>query len=58
MKRFVIMTVGKTHSGKTTFAKSLEQVLDNALIIDQDNHAEFINTFYKSLIARKGPEYH
>ena len=27
MKRFVIMTVGKTHSGKTTFAKELENEL-------------------------------
>ena len=25
MKRFVIITVGKTHSGKTTFAKALEK---------------------------------
>ncbi|MEC2474629.1 ATP-binding protein, partial [Bacillus thuringiensis] len=24
MKRLVIITVGKTHSGKTTFAKALE----------------------------------
>jgi polynucleotide 5'-kinase involved in rRNA processing len=25
MKRLVIMTVGKTHSGKTTFARDLEK---------------------------------
>ncbi|MFD1737946.1 ATP-binding protein [Bacillus salitolerans] len=55
MKRLVIITVGKTHSGKTTFAKALEQQLPNALVIDQDNHAEFINTFYKSLLPKKGP---
>lgn len=29
MKRLVIMTVGKTHSGKTTFAKALEKELLN-----------------------------
>jgi hypothetical protein len=39
MKRLVIITVGKTHSGKTTFAKALEQQLHNSLVIDQDNHA-------------------
>ena len=55
MKRFVIITVGKTHSGKTTFAKSLEQQLDNSLVIDQDNHAEFINTYYKTLLPKEGP---
>ena len=49
------MTVGKTHSGKTTFAKSLENVLHNSLVIDQDNHAEFINTYYKNLQPQQGP---
>ncbi|MET3699585.1 predicted kinase [Bacillus oleivorans] len=55
MKRLVIMTVGKTHSGKTTFAKALEQKLQNSIVIDQDNHAEFINNFYKSLQPKQGP---
>jgi hypothetical protein len=55
MKRLVIMTVGKTHSGKTTFAKALERQLHNSLVIDQDNHAEFINTYYKSLLPKQGP---
>lgn len=54
MKRFVILTVGKTHSGKTTFAKVLEQQLENSLVIDQDNHAEFINTHYKALLPKRG----
>jgi adenylate kinase family enzyme len=55
MKRLVIITVGKTHSGKTTFAKALEQQLHNSLVIDQDNHAEFINTYYKTLLPKQGP---
>ncbi len=55
MKRFVIITVGKTHSGKTTFAKYLEQKLPHSLVIDQDNHAEFINKYYRGLIPSKGP---
>ncbi len=55
MKRLVIMTVGKTHSGKTTFARALEQELHNSIVMDQDNHAEFINTFYDKLQPKQGP---
>ncbi|MFP7298670.1 ATP-binding protein [Neobacillus niacini] len=55
MKRLVIMTVGTTHSGKTTFARTLEQELANSVVIDQDNHAEFINTHYKKLRPKQGP---
>ncbi|MGE6261166.1 AAA family ATPase [Heyndrickxia sporothermodurans] len=55
MKRFVIITVGKTHSGKSTFGKTLEKQLDNSIVIDQDNHAEFINNYYKTLLPKQGP---
>lgn len=55
MKRLVIMTVGKTHSGKTTFAKALESKLNNSFIMDQDNNAEFLNTYYKNLLPKQGP---
>ncbi|WP_440895008.1 ATP-binding protein [Amphibacillus sp. Q70] len=55
MKRLVIITVGKTHSGKSTFAKDLEQALENAFVMDQDNHAEFINTYYQKLQPLSGP---
>lgn len=41
MKRLVIITVGKTHSGKTTFARMLEKRLTNSIVMDQDNHAAF-----------------
>lgn len=54
MNRFVIMTVGKTHSGKTTFAKQLEAELKQAVVIDQDNHAEFINKHYLKLRPTAG----
>jgi deoxyadenosine/deoxycytidine kinase len=54
-KRLVVITVGKTHSGKTTFAHALEQELGNSIVIDQDNHAEFLNTFYKNSQPEKGP---
>ncbi|WP_151734854.1 AAA family ATPase ['Paenibacillus yunnanensis' Narsing Rao et al. 2020] len=54
MKRLVVITVGKTHSGKTTFAKKLEQHLNHSVVIDRDNHAEFIHTYYKSLLPKQG----
>ncbi|WP_166703074.1 ATP-binding protein [Bacillus albus] len=54
MKRFVIITVGKTHSGKTTFAKELEKELPYSFIMDQDNQAEFINTHYAKLQPAEG----
>lgn len=55
MKRLVIITVGKTHSGKSTFANALEKQLQNSFVMDQDNHAEFINTYYKGLQPKQGP---
>lgn len=54
MKRLIIITVGKTHSGKTTFAKELEKELPNSFIMDQDNQAEFINTHYEKLQPTEG----
>lgn len=54
MNRFVIMTVGKTHSGKTTFARALENEMPNSVVIDQDNHAEFIHTYYQTLLPKQG----
>ncbi|MFS0690348.1 ATP-binding protein [Sporosarcina sp. 179-K 8C2 HS] len=55
MKRLVIITVGKTHSGKTSFARALEQKLENSIVMDQDNHGAFINTYYKNLQPKTGP---
>lgn len=55
MRRLMIMTVGKTHSGKTTFAHELEAILQQAVVIDQDNHAEFINNHYMKLRPKEGP---
>lgn len=55
MSRLVIMTVGKTHSGKTTFARELESVLQQTVVIDQDNHAELVNNHYKKLRPAEGP---
>ncbi|WP_274648758.1 ATP-binding protein [Paenibacillus humicola] len=55
MNRLVVITVGKTHSGKTTFARSLEAQLHHSVVFDQDNHAAFINAHYKSLRPKEGP---
>ncbi|WP_079508900.1 AAA family ATPase [Mesobacillus jeotgali] len=55
MERLAIMTIGKTHSGKTTFARELEKQLDNSIVMDQDLHAEFLNTYYKKLQPAEGP---
>lgn len=55
MKRLAIITVGKTHSGKTTFAKALEKRLPNSIVVDQDNHAEILQTYYPSLVPKQGP---
>ncbi|UYO04664.1 ATP-binding protein [Paenibacillus sp. PSB04] len=55
MSRLVVLTVGVTHSGKSTFAQALEGQMPNSLVIDQDNHADFINTHYRALLPKQGP---
>ena len=49
MKRLVIITVGKTHSGKTTFARALEKELANSIVMTK------ITTYYKNLQPKRGP---
>ncbi|MEZ2715053.1 ATP-binding protein [Niallia circulans] len=55
MKRLVIMTVGVTHSGKSTFYANVKSRLENAIVMDQDNHAEFLQTYYEKLLPKKWP---
>ncbi|MFD2829503.1 ATP-binding protein [Corticicoccus populi] len=54
MKRLAVVTVGMTHSGKSSFAEKLESRLDNSFVLDQDNHAAFINTYYQKLQPKNG----
>ena len=54
MSRFMVLTVGMTHSGKSTFGGQLEERLPGSLVIDQDNHASFINAHYAALIPKEG----
>lgn len=55
MKRYIIMMVGKTHSGKTSFAKDLEDNVEKAIMIDQDSHALFLQKHYQKLVPKTGP---
>lgn len=55
MKRLVIMTIGKTHSVKTTFGSKLEKKLPTSIVIDQDNHASFLHTHYPNLVPEHNP---
>lgn len=47
--KFLIFTVGKTHSGKTTFARRLQKLLPNTIHIDQDDIALFLKEKYPKL---------
>jgi predicted kinase len=46
---YLIMTVGKTHSGKTTFGKKLAQKIKNSILIDTDEIAGFLKDNYVNL---------
>lgn len=55
MRRIVLLTVGKTHAGKSTFADRLSRLYPSFLVIDQDVHARFLNTHYQKLLPLDGP---
>jgi len=44
--KFVVMCVGYTHSGKTTFAKKLVKDVGEIVLLDNDEIATFINEKY------------
>ncbi len=48
---YLIMTVGKTHSGKTTFGKKLAQKIKNNVLIDTDQISEFLKDNYGNLYS-------
>ena len=45
-KRIAIVMVGKTHSGKTTFAEILSKKIPESIILQTDPFAEFLNKNY------------
>ncbi len=55
LERLAVMTVGKTHSGKTTFAHMLAGELPGSVVIDQDLQAKFLNKYYPQLLPKNGP---
>jgi len=55
--RTVLLTIGPTHAGKTTFAKKLAYRLPSSLIIDQDLQARFLLEHYPDLVPTEGPNY-
>ena len=56
-KRLAVMTVGMTHSGKTTFAHQLQARLPDSVVVDQDTHAAFLNTYYGGIVPTEGPNH-
>ncbi len=46
---FVIMTVGKTHSGKTTFGKKIASKVKNSCLLDSDEIAIFLKSKFYDL---------
>lgn len=55
--RTVLLTIGPTHAGKTTFARQLAQRLPASLVIDQDLQARFLLEQYPELIPTEGPNH-
>lgn len=49
-KKYLIMCVGFTHSGKTTFAKQLKNSTKDIVVVDNDIIADFINREYKEIV--------
>lgn len=47
--QFVVMTVGKTHSGKTTFGMELAKKIKKSCVLDADILSEFLKTTYPIL---------
>ncbi len=53
MMEYVLLTVGKTHSGKTTFWKELMKEIKHGCIIDTDSITEFLKINYPDLYDPK-----
>lgn len=49
-KKYVIMCVGYTHSGKTTFAKKLAKAFPSLVSIDNDEIAQFVKEKYQTAV--------
>lgn len=51
MNRYVLLTVGKTHSGKSTFANDLVSEIPNCVVLETDPIALFLRSTFNKLHA-------
>ena len=49
-QKYLIMFIGKTHSGKTTFANELKKENGNILVLEADPIAVFIKEHFPELV--------
>ncbi|MEI6863939.1 MAG: AAA family ATPase [Candidatus Adlerbacteria bacterium] len=49
MSGLTLLTIGKTHSGKSTFAKEIATSIPNSVILETDTIALFLRSHYLSL---------
>jgi shikimate kinase len=56
--QYVVMTVGKTHAGKTTFGWELKKRLKNCCVIDSDEIAIFLRKQFPELYDSKNFRQH
>ncbi|HEY5221359.1 MAG TPA: ATP-binding protein [Candidatus Paceibacterota bacterium] len=52
-EKYLVMCVGHSHSGKTTFARKLKKATRNTIVIDNDDIALFINRTYPEVALSK-----
>ena len=48
---YVLLTIGKTHTGKSTFAKELVEDIPNGVILETDSIALFLKDTFPKLHA-------
>ena len=51
MNRYVLLTIGKTHSGKSTFANEIISEIPNGVILETDPIALFLRATFPNLHA-------
>ena len=49
---YTIITVGKTHSGKTTFGKEIKKSVPNTILFDTDELGDFLKTTYPRMFDK------
>ena len=52
-EKYIVMCVGYSHSGKTTFARRMKKATKNIVVIDNDDIALFVNQTYPEVALSK-----